>query len=142
MANVRLSIAANQAAMNAVTALLDAANPLPGYCHILSGTQPATGYGAIVPAIHTVLATLVLPLPAALQANTTGRSDFASAFQDANPDNAGTAVWARFYDGNGNAVFDCDVDVAGATITLSSTAITTPGLVIVHTFYLQHPDGA
>lgn len=139
MANVRLAVPANQAAMKAITDLLDASSPTPGYVEIMTGPQVATGNTAIT--TEVVLARLTFTDPAAGAPSVNGRVDFNAIADDTLANATGTAVWARWYDGVGTAVFDCDVSTSGATLNLNTTSITSGGVVSVVSFWLEHPDG-
>lgn len=121
MAVVRLAVATRDAMTNTAVDLLDGGSG-PGYCEIRSGTQPATGDTAPT---GSVLATVTFSDPAF------GSSSSGTAQVDDTPaltvaaSATGTASWARFYDSNGNKVFDIDVTVSGGggAMTVNTTAL-------------------
>src|SRR5690349_5887581 len=103
MATLRINTSARNAAVKAVTDLVDAGTGA-GTIKIYSGSQPATPATA---ASGTLLATVVLGDPAF-----SAPSNGVAAGADPAAVNAvatGTAGWCRVADSDGNAVLDGDV---------------------------------
>ena len=123
MAITKISNAAAQAAVNAITALLNVNGP--GYMEIRTGTMPADVDTA---ATGTLLGTL--PLSATAFAAATDVTGSARAVANAVTDEdsavaAGTATWFRAYDGNGVAIIDgdCGEGTEAAVINNADIAI-------------------
>lgn len=139
MAVVRLATIARNAAANGVVDLLDVGTTnAAGKIEIRDGVQPADPQTA---ATGTVLATVVLANPAAGNAatGTATITDPASVTASA----TGTASWARFYDRNNAAVFDCDVTATGGggTLTLSTVSLTSGVAVDMGAITVTVPQG-
>jgi hypothetical protein len=107
------STAAKAAALTAWLGLLEAGSG-PGKLRIYSGTQPATGGGAL--SGNTLLVEFTLNDPAS-SAGAFSTSPAVSATAAA----SGTATWGRLVDSDGNVVADGAV---GSELTLSSSSIT------------------
>jgi hypothetical protein len=139
LAILRLSTTSRNAAANGVLALLNAGTTnAAGKLEIRSGTQPADPQTT---ATGTVLATVVLANPAAGSASSGAATitDPASVTASA----TGTATWARAYDRDNNAVFDCDVTATGGggSITLSSTSLSSGVSVDLGAITYTQPQG-
>lgn len=139
MANVRLSQAATQAAMDAVVDLIDAGSGA-GTIKIYTGTQPATANTAITS--QTLLGTLTFSDPAFGATNSSGVATASAITSDSSADNSGTAAWARWADSNGNVILDCDVGTSGATINLNTTSVVAGATISITSLTLTHPSGA
>lgn len=117
---IKLSEAARNARLNAITTLVDG-GASPGYIEVRSGTRPANVNTA---ATGTVLATFTLADPSF------GAAAAGVITLDADPDISataaatGTASWARGYDSTGAAVFDGDVGTSGTDFIITSVSIT------------------
>lgn len=135
MANdLDLSTAGKNAAMDAVTALIDAGSA-GGKIKIYDGTKPAGPNTAI--STQTLLATLTL--------STTGFGAASGGVATANTITAGTAVatgtasWARITDSDDNAVIDVTVGTSGCDINLTSVALSSGISVGITSATLTHP---
>jgi hypothetical protein len=142
MANVRLPASTRNAMVDAVAAKIDAASGSPnaGRIRIYSGTQPASGGGALGAAV--LLAEIPFGDPSfAAAAAGVAAANITGSIQDAAADATGTAAWARIVDGDGNTVFDCDVGTSGATINLVTVSLVATQPVQITSFNLTQPSG-
>lgn len=132
--NLTLSIAARQAALDAVTAKINLGGA--GNLSIYSGSQPAT---PDTTATGTLLVTCVLSSTSFGATNSSGVAT-ANAITNGNPVANGTAGYFRIFAGNGTtAVLDGTVGTSGADLNLGSTTITTGVPVSITSFTLSHP---
>lgn len=140
MGNVRVVDAAQQAATNAVTALLN--NGGAGSIDFYDGVQPADPDDSIGMAV--LLGTLTWSADAFGDAAITGTATANIITEDISADATGVATWARSKDGAGNTVFDCDVGEDGddATITIDDKNIIENGGINITSFTLTTPNGA
>ncbi len=133
-ANLIISTAARNAAMDAVTALLNSGGA--GSLLIYDGTQPANPGTAITS--QNLLVTLTF--------NSTAFGVSSAGVATANPITSGTAgatgtpTWARLKSGAGTAVIDCTVGTSGTDIVLASGAINSGNVVSISSFTLTHPQ--
>lgn len=134
MANIRLSTAARNAMLDAITARMDLGAG-PATLKIYSGSQPPNGDAA---ESGTLLATLTFSNPAAGGA-ANGVLTFDAITEDSAADASNTATWARIEDSNGNNVFDGDVNSSGAMINLNTTAVVAGGPVRINSFTITIP---
>jgi hypothetical protein len=135
MATLRLATSARNAAVKAVTDLIDAGSG-PGTIKIYTGSQPATP--ATAPS-GTLLATVVLGDPV-FSAPSTGVSAGADPAA-VNAAASGNAGWCRVADSDGNTVLDGDVTATGGGgfMTLSSIALTSGAPVDITSLQLTMP---
>lgn len=134
---IRLPVAARNAMVNAVTALVDAGVGA-ATLKVYSGAQPATGDTA---ESGTLLATVAMGDPsfAASASGTANAADPAPVTGVA----AGTAGWYRLEDSAGANVIDGSVTVTGGggDLTLSTTTISVGLTVDITSFSLTQPAG-
>ena len=130
----RISVAAANAACDAVVDLLDA-DASAATIQIRSGAQPATVDTA---ASGTLLATLTCSATA-FGAATGGVATAAAITSDTNAAATGTAGYFRALDGAGTAVIDGDVGTAGSSMNLNTTSITIGGTVAVTSWTVTMP---
>lgn len=128
-----LSAAAENAAVNAVTALLNVGGA--GSIKIYDGTEPAAADTAL--SGNNLLATLPLSATAFAAASAgaaamTGSPSAAAAL-------SGTATFARFCNNVGTCVFQVTVGVSGAQLNLNSVAISSGATVTVTSFTYTQP---
>lgn len=135
MANVRVTAAARNAAMDAIRALIDAGSA-GGKLKVYSGTQPANGDAAL--SGNTLLGTLTFSDPSAPSASS-GVLTFSAITQDSAADATATATWARITDSNDVSVLDVDVGTSGTTIILNTASIVTGGPITVTSATLTFP---
>ena len=132
--NLIISTSGRNAAMDAVTALLNSGGA--GTIEIRDGTQPANPGTAIT--TQNLLVTLTF--------NATAFGASASGVATANPIVSGTAgatgtpTWARLKSGAGTAVIDCTVGTSGTDIILASGTINSGNVVSLSSFTLTHPQ--
>lgn len=138
MAILRLSLAARNAAANAIVDLIDGGAGA-GLLKIYTGTQPATPNDAVTS--QTLLGTLTFSDPAFGDASS-GVATASAIAEDTSADATGTATWARIIDSAGNAVMDCDVGTSGATINLNTTTVTAGAVLRITSATLTMPVGA
>lgn len=131
----RISVAAANAAANAISALPNASGP--GYIQIRTGAQPATVATA---ASGTLLGTLTLSATA-FGAATGGVCTAATITGDTSADATGTAGYFRCYDGAGTAVIDGSITGTGGggDMVLDSTSITAGGTINVTAWTITMP---
>ena len=137
MANLRIVDLSQQAAMDCVTAQIDAGGA--GSINIYSGVQPTDpddGVGA-----GTLLAVLTFSADSFGAANASGVATANAITGDSSANDTGTATWARILSGAGDTVFDCDVGLASSTINLDSVSIIAGATVDINTFTLTMPSG-
>ena len=133
----RISVAAANAACNAVVDLLDA-DASAATIQIRSGAQPASVATA---ASGTLLATLTCSATAFGDA-AAGVATAAAITSDTNAAATGDAGWFRAYDGSGTvAVIDGDVGTSGASMILNTVSITAGGTVEVSSWTVTMPTG-
>lgn len=137
MANLKLSVAARDAANDTLAALVDAQTN-PGKILLYSGTMPATpdtapGQG------NVLLATIILNKPS-FAASDGGVAAAETPISSVTAAQNGTATWFRLQDGSGNAILDGTVGtssgyalqgnvtqvVAGVQVTLNGFSLATP----------------
>jgi hypothetical protein len=107
---ISISLAARNAAGNAIVALLDAGTTNPnGFIEIRTGTKPATPETS---AVGDLLATLNFSNPA-FGPFANGLATANTISPDTDVDMNGIAGWFRAYDRNGNAVFDGSITIKG-----------------------------
>lgn len=138
MAVVHIATAAQNAALSAVTALIDA-GAAAGTLKIYSGSMPADANTA---ASGTLLGTVTLGDPA-VGSPTDGVGAVADP-AEVNWSATGTAGWCRVADSDGNTVLDGDVGAtgSGAFLELSSTsAVSGDPIDIAAGGTLTMPDG-
>jgi hypothetical protein len=129
--NTRISVAAENAAVNAITALIGAS----GFLDIYDGTQPTnpdTALGAQVKLAR-------LALSATAFASAAAGSAAANTITSGTALATGTATWATFVTSGGTRVFDVSVGTSGANINLNSVAIQTGATVSVTSFSFSVP---
>ena len=134
---VRPSTAARNAAVNAITALVDAGAGA-GTLKIYSGAQPANGDSTET---GTLLATVNLgdPAFAAAAAGTANAADPAPVTGVA----AGTAGWFRVEDSTGANIYDGSVTATGGggDLTLATTTISVGVTVDITSMSVTMPAG-
>jgi hypothetical protein len=129
-----LSIAARQAALDAVTARINAGGA--GTINFYSGAMPASPDAAITSQV--LLVTLAYSATAYGPTNSSGVAT-ANAIAAGNPVASGTAAWARVLSGAGTPVIDRNVGTSAADINLGSTTIATGVPVSLTSDTLTHP---
>lgn len=137
MATFNLSTAAQNAAMDAVTALINATSA--GSINEYDGTIPTNANTAI--SGQTLLATLTFSADAFGDA-VAGVATAATITGDSSVDADGTATWARILDGAGATVFDCDIGTIAAAVAVirhNAVAFVSGGTVDVDTMTLTMP---
>lgn len=128
---VRLSNAAANAAVDAITALLNG-----GKLDIYDGSQPADGNTAV--SGQTLLASLTFANPAFASASA-GVATANSITTDSDADATGTATWFRLKKSDDSTVLD---GATGSDLVLDSNSITQHGSVAVGSFTLTLPEHA
>ncbi|NNP71240.1 hypothetical protein [Acinetobacter sp. Ac_5812] len=123
------SLAAGLAQLQALATFLDTGSNNATFI-FYDNTKPASVNVAVDPAAKLV--TLTFPKPCFKQLNADGielkQTDAALVTK------AGTAVWARIYNGNGDAVADFAV---GAEITLAQPNLALGSTLMVNSFVLK-----
>lgn len=137
MANFRITTAVRDSLANQLATLVDVG--AAGTIKIYTAAQPAgpdTAIGA-----QTLLATLTFSATAFGAGSVTGVLTASAITDDSSADATGTAVWARIADGNGLAIFDCDVTATGGggTMEINSTSIVAGGVVRCTAFTITMP---
>lgn len=132
--NTTISTAARNAAVDAITALLNAGGA--GTVKIYTGTQPA-GPGTAVGA-QTLLGTLTLTATA-FGAASGGTATAAAITSDTSADATGTATWFRAASGAGTAVIDGSVGTATSDMILDSVSIIAGGTIAVTSWTITMP---
>ena len=134
----RISVAAQNASVNALTALLNVASAA-GHVKIYTGTQPASVATA---ATGTLLSTLTLSVTAFGSASN-GTATANAITSDTNAAASGTAGWFRAFDSAGTAVIDGSVTATGGggDMTLNSTSIVAGGTVACSSWTITAPAG-
>jgi hypothetical protein len=133
----RISTAAQNAAANAITALVDA-GPAAGTVQVRTGAQPAS---ANDPATGTLLATFTLEDPA-FGAAVAGVATFdATPILTTTGVAAGTAGWFRMLDSTGAVVLDGAVGTVGQQLNLNTTSISIGLTVEITSGTLTMPAG-
>lgn len=135
MANVRVTAAGRNAAMDAIRALIDAGSG-PGKIKLYSGTQPANGDAAL--SGNTLLGTLTLSDPSAPAASG-GVLTFSAITQDSAADATAAATWARFTDSADVSVLDVDAGTSGTTLILNTASISAGGPISITSATLTFP---
>jgi hypothetical protein len=131
--NLLISVAARNAAMDAITALLNAGGA--GTIDIYDGTQPAGPGTAVTTQVRLVTLTYsTTAYGAAVNGVAT-----ANAITSGTAIAAGTATWARRKSGAGTAVIDASVGTANADIILGTTTISVGLVVPLTSDTLTHP---
>src|SRR4051794_36032414 len=104
MALLKLGTAGRNAAVDAVTALINAGGA--GTIKVYSGTIPTNPQTAI--GAQVLLGTLTFSATS-FAAGVAGVATANAITQDAAADATNTAAWARILSGGGATIFDCDV---------------------------------
>jgi len=136
MANFRIATATQNALANGVTTLLDAGGSA-AHLKFYNDPQPASANTAI--STQTLLATLTFSSTAFGGAS--GGVITANGITGANAVATGTCTWARALDSNNNVIFDCDVALSVATITLNAINFVSGGPVAISSFTITMPPG-
>jgi hypothetical protein len=131
---LRLSPGARNAALDAITALLNAGGA--GTLEIRTGTQPTDPATA---ATGTLLATLALSATAFAAAS--GQSSSLNTVTSATAAATGTAGWFRLKNNAGTGVIDGTVGTSGAELNLTSVSIVSGGSVSVTSGSISLPVG-
>ena len=131
--NLTLSNAGKSAAMDAVTALLNAGGA--GTINIYTGSQPAGPDTAITS--QTLLATLTFS-STSFAASSSGVAT-ANTITSGTAGATGTAAWARMESGGSTAVMDCTIGTSGADINFPTTTINSGDTVSISALTLTHP---
>ena len=129
-ANTKISTAAENAAVDAITALLNG-----GSLKIYDGTQPA-GPGTAV-STQTLLVTLTLGATAFNAAS--GGSATNQATTPGTAVASSTPTWARWAGSGGTAVMDCSAGPSGADLTVMAIATGNVVSLAAGAFTLTHP---
>lgn len=132
--NLTLSHNGQSAAMDAVTALLNAGGA--GTINIYTGSQPSGPDTAI--SGQTLLATLTFS-STSFAASSSGVATANTITSESSAPNTGTAQWARMASGAGTAVMDCTVGTSGCDINFPTTAINSGDTVSISALTLTHP---
>lgn len=132
--NFILNTAGRNAAMDAITALLNAGGA--GTINIYDGTQPATPATAIT--TQNLLVTLTFSATA-FTASVNGTAA-ANSITAGTAVATGTATWARLKSGAGSVVADCSVGTSSADLILPTVAISTGNTVSISAGSLTHPQ--
>ncbi len=132
--NLIISTAARNAALDAVTALLNTGGA--GTLKVYDGSQPAGPGTAIT--TQNLLVTLTFSATA-FAASSSGTAT-ANAITSGTAVFTATATWARIASGAGTAVFDCTVGSSGTDIVLSTASINSGNTVSISSFTLTHPQ--
>ncbi len=133
MQTIRLPIMSRHAALDAITARIDAAGAA-GLIQFYAGAMPSspdTAPGG------KLLATLKFSEPAFHPAHL-GAAD-AYPIEPTGAAESGTIRWARVADAQGNAVFDCSVGTegSGSVVELNTVETFVGGPVILRSFKLR-----
>lgn len=136
-ANLRVTDSLRDAMLTAVAAAINAGTG-PGVIRIYDGSQPADADDAITTQVLLAELTFSDPCQASISG---GLLTFDDIARDEDADATGTATWARIFDSDDNAVFDCNVGTAAATIILNTTSIVLGGPVEITSFTLAMPAG-
>jgi len=139
MAWLHLAGAAQNAAVDAVTALVDAGSS-GGVIKIYDGDPPASADTAV--SSQTLLAELTFADPNAFGSAASGSATANTITSDTSADASGTASWARIEDASGNVVFDVDVGTSNATIILSTVNIVAGQTIAVSSGTISIASGA
>jgi hypothetical protein len=131
---LRLSPGARNAALDAITALLNAGGA--GTLDIRTGAQPTDPATA---ATGTLLATLTLSATAFAAASS--QSSALNAVTSATAAATGTAGWFRLKNNAGTGIIDGTVGTSGAELNLSSTSIVSGGTVSITSGSITLPVG-
>ena len=134
MTTLNLTTAAQNAAMDAVTILINATSA--GSIKLYDGTIPTNANTAV--SGQTLLATLTFSTDAFGDA-ALGIATAAAITGDSSVDADGTCTWARIADGGGTTVFDCDAATASAIIILNAVAFVSGGTVDCDSMTLTMP---
>lgn len=131
--NILISTAARNAAMDAVTLLLNAGGA--GTIKIYDGTQPA-GPGT---AITTQVLLVTLTYSADAYGDASAGVATAAAITSGTAVATGTASWMRHASGGATAVFDGTVGTSGTDLILGTAAINSGNVVAISSFTMTHP---
>jgi hypothetical protein len=128
-----ISVAARNAALDAVTALLNSGGA--GTIKVYDGSQPA-GPGTAITS-QNLLVTLTFS-STSFGASSSGTAT-ANSITSGTAGATGTASWARLASGGGTAVMDMTVGASATDIVLSSATINNGNTVSISSFTLTHP---
>ncbi len=131
--NLLISVAARNAAMDAVTALINVGGA--GTIEIYDGIQPAGPGTALGTQVKLVTLTFSVTSFGATANGVATANAITSGTAIAN----GTASWARIKSGGATSVIDASVGTSAADIVLGTTSITTGLVVPISSFTLTHP---
>lgn len=138
-ATLSISNVAAKAAMDAVTALINAGTP-PGLLRIYDGTAPADADTAL--SGNNVLASFALATDAfgdAADANP-GAVSTAASISDVNASATGTATFFRLLNAAGVCIAQGNVGVSSATCIVTSTSFVNGQPCHVVSLTLTHPE--
>jgi hypothetical protein len=135
--NLKISVAARNAACNAIVDLLDA-GAAGGTIKIYDGTQPATPDTAV--STQTLLATVTMSTTAFGSASSASAT-LAGTTLSATASASGTAAWFRMSDSDGTAVMDGSVGTSSADLTVNTTTIVSGNTVQITSGSVTMPAG-
>jgi len=139
--NFRISLACAQAAVDAITALIDSGTA--AIMEIYDGSQPADPGVAV--GAQVKLATLTFSstaFGAAADANPGAIATANSITPDSSADNSGTASWFRILtQAGGTARADGTVGTSGADLNMNTVAFTAGSEIGVTSFTITQPEG-
>lgn len=130
MATTHISVGAQNASVDATTALLNG-----GTIEIRTGSMPATPATA---ASGTLLGTLTLSATA-FGASSGGTATANAITGDSSADATGTAGYFRAKSSGGTAVIDGDVGTSGAALNLNSVSIVAGGTINITSWTFTVP---
>jgi hypothetical protein len=139
-----MSMAAAQAGLNAITALINVGSP-PGKIKIYSGSAPAT---VETSASGTLLSSGIAFSTTAFGAATDpGSTGLATATAntiaaDTNAANSGTAGYFRATNAAGTAILQGTCGTSSADMIMNTTTITAGDTIAISSFVITLPDGS
>lgn len=131
---MKISDLARNAAVNAVTALIDAGSP-PGHLYIRTGSAPTNTTDSDS---GTLLATLALS-STSFGAASSGTATANSITSDTNAANTGTAGHFRIKNAAGTTIIQGSCGTSGADINFDSVSIVAGGTVAISSLTLTQP---
>lgn len=125
-----ISTSLQDAIANAITTKIDAGSG-PGTVNVYDGNMPSTPNTIITD--QKLLCTIVLNKPS-FSPSSSGIITLQGAPIIGTAIKSGLSTWARIQDSDGNAVFDCDVAISNAVVTLVNVNIINGGPLRIDSF--------